>query len=402
MPGLIRLKVTNYRSLADVSLDLSPINVLFGPNGSGKSTLLDTIWLVRDCAIRGGELASSARSHGIGLLYDGADEGDQVSISLSTPGLEYALRFGFASGRIDPFAGERLQSEGQTTPLISRTVGADKATLFHGGLSQQLTVDLREPEKLTLGLYLDFHQGDQRAADFDRLLRFVRFYAARSLNLYRLRQQGSEVSHETRLWDRGDNLWSVLRNLHDRKSVDSRYDTILEFMRESFPSLDDLLLEQTSPTTVYASFREKNRRKEIQASGVSDGHLQLLLLLTALFSEGPFREAILLFDEPEVSLHPWALAVFAKAVREATANWNKQVFIATHSPVLLSQFEVSEILATEAEASGTQITRLSEMEEIQDLLQEYAAGSLYMAQMIASQVKDLHLAGAHHGGGIGE
>ncbi|MGZ3471089.1 MAG: AAA family ATPase, partial [Isosphaeraceae bacterium] len=38
-------------SLADVSLALEPVNVLFGPNGAGKSTLLDTIWFVRDCAI---------------------------------------------------------------------------------------------------------------------------------------------------------------------------------------------------------------------------------------------------------------------------------------------------------------------------------------------------------------
>ena len=40
---LIRLNVENFRSLADVSVDMRPINVLFGPNGSGKSTLLEAI-----------------------------------------------------------------------------------------------------------------------------------------------------------------------------------------------------------------------------------------------------------------------------------------------------------------------------------------------------------------------
>ena len=69
------IHVRNYRSLADVTLDLEPVNVLFGPNGAGKSTLLDTIWFVRDCAIRSVALASSDRDHGIGLLFDGADEG---------------------------------------------------------------------------------------------------------------------------------------------------------------------------------------------------------------------------------------------------------------------------------------------------------------------------------------
>jgi predicted ATPase len=384
---LAQLKVTNYRSLAELSLDIGSVNVFFGPNGSGKSTLLDTIWFFRDCAIRGVELASSDRSHGIGILWDGADESERIAIALATEEVEYALQFGLSSGRIEPFAGERLHSLLNDMPLITRTVGADKANLFHSTLGQAVPVTLREPEKLSLGLYLDFNQGDRASADLDRLLHFVRFYSSRSFFLHRLKLKGSESSHETRLWERADNAFSVLRNLHDRKNMDERYDTIMRFMTESFPSFDGLLLEQTGPTTVYASFREKGRRKEIHASGVSDGRLQMLLLLTALFSEGAARQAVLLFDEPEVSLHPWALAVFAKAVKEAAERWNKQVLLATHSPVLLSQFDVAQILATEVQDGRTSLTRLSDMEGIKDLLDQYAAGSLYMAEVIGAQAK---------------
>jgi predicted ATPase len=95
-----------------------------------------------------------------------------------------------------------------------------------------------------------------------------------------------------------------------------------------------------------------------------------------------------MFDEPEISLHPYALSVFAKAVKLATAEWNKQVFIATHSPILISQFDPTNILATEVGAIGqTIIRRVSEIPEISDLLEEYAAGSLYMAEMLAAQSK---------------
>jgi predicted ATPase len=384
--NLARLKVRNYRSLTDLSLDISPVSVFFGPNGAGKSTILDTIWFFRDCAIRGVELASSTRSHGIGILYDGAADGDQIAITLVTDTIEYELRFGLSAGRIEPSAGERLRSLTNARVLINRAVGSSTANLYHNLIVQHVPVTLREPEKLSLGLYLDFNQGDAQADDLDRLLHFVRHYHSRSFFLHRLKVQGSDVSHETRLWDRGDNCWSVLRNLHDRRAVDNRYDTIMRFMRRSFPSFDGLVLEQTGPTTVYASFRERGRRKEIMASGVSDGHLQMLLLLTALFSEGE-RPAVLLFDEPEVSLHPWALSVFAEAVEFAAAEWNKQVLIATHSPVLLSQFRIEHVLATEMEEGRTSVRRLSEMTEIQDLLTQYAAGSLYMAQAIAEQAK---------------
>jgi predicted ATPase len=397
--GLSRLKVHNYRSLADLSLHIGPVNVFFGPNGAGKSTILDTIWFFRDCAIRGVEFASSDRSHGIGILYDGAasdepgtgpgtaDSSEQISVALATEAIEYELRFGISSGRIEPFAGEQLRSLYYDRSLINRPAGSSTANLYHDNIAQHVSVTLREPEKLSLGLYLDFNQGDRDAADLDRLLHFVRHYHSRSFFLYRLKKDGSDVSHETRLWDRGDNCWSVLRNLHDRRSRDERYDTIMSFMARSFPSFEGLVLEQTGPTTVYASFREKGRRREIMASGVSDGHLQMLLLLTALFSEGPTRPAVLLFDEPEVSLHPWALQVLAEAITVAADKWNKQVLVATHSPALLSQFSATQVLATEMEEGRTRVRRLSEMAEIQDLLDHYATGSLYMAQAVAAQAK---------------
>jgi len=159
----------------------------------------------------------------------------------------------------------------------------------------------------------------------------------------------------------------------------------MEFMAEAFPNFDGIAMEQTGPNSVYGQFLEKEKSKPILASGVSDGHLQMLLLLTALFSEGKDRPSLVLFDEPEISLHPWALAVFAKAVREAGANWNKQILAVTHSPVLISQFEASDVIAAEIIEGRTRLQRVSEIAGIGDLLSEYAAGSLYMAQMIGPQ-----------------
>ena len=112
--------------------------------------------------------------------------------------------------------------------------------------------------------------------------------------------------------------------------------------------------------------------------------MQLLLLLTALFSEGD-RASVLLFDEPEVSLHPWALVVFARAVKEAARQWNKQVFLATHSPVLISQFDPPDILVASTDEGRARFERLSEVHEFRDLLEDYAAGSLYMSETVAPQ-----------------
>lgn len=384
---LTHLHIKNFRSLADVNIQINPLNIIFGPNGAGKSTLLDTIWFVRDCAIRGVDLASSERDHGIGLLWDGADEGENISIKIVTPSGEYEVSFGYSSGRIEPFAGEKLFSE-HDNQLIVRIIGSDKAQVYRTDLQKLEFITLREPEKLALSRYVAFENSEPAASNIDNLLRVVRNYNSRSASLFRIKRFGSESDSGERLQDRCENLWSVLRNLHDKRVIDERYDTIISFMQESFPAFDNLFFEQTGRYTVYGNFLEKGRRKPIRSSGVSDGHLQMLINLTALFSEGQNRYSLILFDEPEISLHPWALAVFAKAVKLATEKWNKQVFIATHSPVLISQFEPENILTAELDKEGkTVLKRISEIEGIQDLLAEYATGSLYMAEMIAPQSK---------------
>lgn len=383
---LTNLRVRNYRSLADVAVELDALNVIFGPNGAGKSSLLDTVWFVRDCANHGVEQASSSRSHGIGMLWDGAEPGDHLSIELGTGEVRYELRFGLSSGRIEPFPGERLTRSSDELVLIDRKVGSDRASFFNLGLKQMVPVELREPDKLSLGRFLDFDGHAAEAAALDHLLRHVKLHHCRFFDLLGLKQRGSEAGYETRVDRHGKNLWSVLRNLKERRRRDDRYDTIIGLMREAFPgSFDDLEIAQTGPSSVYASVIEIGRREPIHASGISDGHLQMLVLLTVLFAEGAERDSLIVLDEPEISLHPWPLVVLGKALRLATERWSKQVLVATHSPVLLSQFEAEQVLAAEVVEGQTKLHRASEIEEIQDLLEDYALGSLYMAGQVARQ-----------------
>jgi predicted ATPase len=384
---LISLTVKNFRSLANVSINTERLTVLFGPNGAGKSAFLDALWFVLDCSIRGVDIASSDRGHGIGLLWEGADDGAFISIGIETPATIYEILFGYSSGRIESFVGEKLSSKTQQQVLINRKVGSDKAN-FHGFQKLKPNGKLIEPEKPSLSRYIDLLNltgaNINEVAGLAQLLRGIRYYQARSANLYKLRTLGSESRYETRLSGRCENLWSILRNLHDKQLLDTRYETIIGFMKQSFPSFKAVVTEQTGLNSVYGSFIDKYRRKPIQASGISDGQLQMLIQLTALFSEED--NSLILLDEPDLSLHPWALSVLAKAIETATKEFHKQVVIATHSPVLMSQFEPEYLLAVELKDDGqTVMKRVSEIENIQDLLEDYATGSLYMAEMIAPQ-----------------
>jgi len=364
------------------------MNVLFGPNGVGKTTFLDALWFVRDCAIRGVEESASARHHGIGALTDDVEPGDeQIRIKVATPEAEYEITFGYSAGRIEPFVGERLYSKSRRMDLIHRAVGSAQATFYHEQMEQDVAIKLRDPEKLAYNNYLLFTDAKAEVNEIDSLFRSLHQYASRAVNLFQLRRFGSETGVHTYPWDRWQNLWSALRNLSDRRSYDDRFDIIIDYMRKAFPnSFRDLSFEQIGSDRVGGSFIERGRRHPIQASGVSDGHLQMLGLLTCLFGDTADRSSLLLFDEPETSLHPHAIAIFAEAANQAASTRKRQVFIATHSPVLISQFDASEVVVAErGDDQSSLFRRVSQMQELKELVEQYALGSLYMAEQVGRQ-----------------
>ncbi len=346
MAGCVeRIRVRNYRCLKAVEIPVRPVNVLFGPSGVGKSTLLDALWFVRDVSIRGTLAAAADRHHGIGALWDRACPGEVIEIALETPSVACTMSWAYADGRLQPYAGERLWSRQREMPLIDRPVGAAAAAFCQGLDRPPVTVPLTEPDKPAFNAYLATPDPVPEALELREVLWSIHLYASRNLSLHQLRRVGSERSPHTFLYDRWQNLWSALHHLHDRQAIDGRYNAIMDYMRRAYPdSFRALVFQQADEGRVTASLVEHGRLQPIQASGMSDGQLQLLGLLTALFGESPRRYQLLMFDEPGMSLHTHAVRVFAEAVRHAASHFNRQVIVATPSTAPVSAFGVEACL----------------------------------------------------------
>ncbi len=226
---LERLEIRNFRSLKKLSIQTNKINVLFGPNGAGKSSFLDTIWFIRDCAVRGVDLASSDRDHGIGLLWEGRDKASNILIKLETEKSIHEILFGYSAGRIEPFAGETFFSKTLGINLIERKTGTSHAYFYNNQLNRPELTDIREPEKLALSRYSARYENQCESYEADQLLRLVRFYHSRNINLYRIKRFGSESGFQSHLGEQGENLWSVLRILKDKREIDERYDTVIKY-----------------------------------------------------------------------------------------------------------------------------------------------------------------------------
>ncbi len=394
------VSVNNFRSISHLDqLALRPINVFFGPNGSGKSTFLDALWFLRDCAIRGATAAANSRSHGIGLVWNGADPQTPIEIEIATKSVRYKVSIVVDPGVPDIFPGEALWrtdiGAGAAANPIRRKPRSVSVEMYNGVVQSTLPVPLRDPDKLSLGLYLDFNADDKVSSDLDYALRNLRQHSSRSFFLHGIKTQGVESQAGVmRLADRAENLWSVLRNLNDRRDIDERFDTILRYMRQAFPAFSALSIEQTGPESLSARFQEKHLSRPMSVSGMSDGHLQMLILLTAIFAEGR-RPTLVMFDEPDLSLNPWALQVLAEALQEAADHWHSQFIIATHSPVLLSMFNEADLIVSRNDGQAL-YERLVDQENVKVLLDQYAAGSLYMMQLIGEQAEPMvHEVDAH-------
>ena len=66
--------------------------------------------------------------------------------------------------------------------------------------------------------------------------------------------------------------------------------------------------------------------------------------------------AILLLDEPELGLHPAAVALVGGMIKALAEK--KQVIVATQSPLLVDAFDLSEIVVVELRDGQTQFKRL--------------------------------------------
>ena len=86
------------------------------------------------------------------------------------------------------------------------------------------------------------------------------------------------------------------------------------------------------------------------------------------------------------SLRPTATRASCGPTGLTPVGGSTDIFLATHSPVLISQFEHEDIVVAERGPDQfTTLRRVSQMAELKDLLNEYALGSLYMAEEVGRQ-----------------
>ena len=172
----------------------------------------------------------------------------------------------------------------------------------------------------------------------------------------------------------GANLAAFLYFLSHKH--EEAYDLIRRTVRLVAPFFDDFRLQPRAlnEDKIRLEWRHLGSDAYFDASSLSDGTLRFIVLATLLLQPASLRPSVILLDEPELGLHPYAIAMLASLVKQASVE--TQVVLATQSTLLLDHFRPEDVLVADRVDGGTQLTRL-DGPALQQWLQDYSLGQLW-------------------------
>ena len=395
-PTITKVWAKNFRSIEHAELELDPLTVLVGPNASGKSNLLDILRFLADAA-RDGLEATVTRRGGIDYICRRSSPkkvfGPEIGFLYKFPGA--MLEYSFSLMRQS--RGEyRVKRE--FARLIATDSGFDSCEIevVNGRLTKPdikmmlRNTEFTEAEDDVLATSLA-SQINQHIAALDipvllliaaePLLPDVLLYILRSLsnqeriiislNLLRealrlardnLRSIGvlaifpNLLRSPQMIADRG-NFASVLWDMEKKNQFLPELKETLAF---AVPGIRDIRVKKAGSYYVVELEHERNDgvRKGLwfDLAQESDGTIRLLAMLTALFQDP--APSLIGLEEPELAIHPGAMAVLADTMKEASTRG--QVLVATHSPDLINLLPIESIRAVTSEGGSTRVGEVAE------------------------------------------
>lgn len=188
----------------------------------------------------------------------------------------------------------------------------------------------------------------------------------------------TEFSTDIRLRKNGANLSQILNLLKlNHTFVFERLEDTFRNINPNFKSIEITNLYGQS----YLSLLEKNMSRAIGALHISDGTLRFLLLESIFYN--PLCGSLVAIDEPERGLHPDMIRSVAEMIKYSATQ--TQVIVATHSPHLLNQFELEDVLVFEKNEENSTIVRTISEKDFPDWEGDYLPGQMWLLGQIGGK-----------------
>lgn len=341
---ITHLTLKNWRTFKNIDVEIGERLIVIGPNAVGKSNLLDSVRFLRDLARPGGGLQDAVRARGglgrVRCLFARNNNKGRVEITVRLGDDEAPEQWEYSIA----FSGER---GGLNRPVVSKEVVRRDGRIV---IERPDSADESDPERLTQTAL------EQISAnrDFREVAEF--FSATRYLHLVpqviRDSSRGGDAVDDPYGGDfiaRMNTVPAKTRNAWLR-----RVTAALQIAVPQFESLEVTVDPAGRPhlESRYTNWRVAGARQD--EGDFSDGTLRLIGLLWSLVEVGR-KGALVLLEEPELSLHPAVVRMLPSVMARATRQNGAQVLLTTHSPDLLGDAGVGadEVLILTPTPDGT-------------------------------------------------
>ena len=339
------VRIRGFRSLADVELsNLQNANVLIGANGSGKSNFI-RFFEMMSWMLRSRRLGEFVERHG------GAD--DQLYGGNSvTPCMEGEVTLGTDKGRNDyRFALSYAHPD--------RLIFTEEAYRFSASDYSTDAPWKYVPSGHREAGIIDVAQAGPSPGVNPTTARVI-VHLLRSCQVFQFHDT-SDTSNFKKRWDAEDNNYlrshggNLAAVLHRLEQGDvRRFDLICRNVRRVLPVFDRFQVDE-SYGKVSLRWKAAGTDRTFGAHLTSDGSLRFFALVTLLNLPPEMLPNVLLLDEPELGLHPAAIALVGGMIKSLAVD--RQIIVATQSPLLVDAFDLDEIVVLDLHDGRTSFSR---------------------------------------------
>lgn len=353
---LSRLVLRGYKSIVECDIELGKLNFLIGANGAGKSNFIGFFRLINRILDQQLQTAVGTAGGPDALLHYGRKKTEELSAELYFGNNGYKFKLKPTQDNRMMFARECLWWN------------------MHGDWRAQSGhfETYVEDQKNSTKIYKHVVPP----------MRSWRLYHFHDTSHSALVKQVHGINDNEYLRDDARNLAAFLYRLKNHH--EPHYKRIVKSIQLVAPFFGDFHLRPTADNKekIQLEWTEAGQDIPFTASALSDGTLRFICLATVLLQPEEFMPAAILIDEPELGLHPFAIAVLGSLMKSTAEK--HQLIVSTQSVELVNEFDADDLIVVDKQGGASTFKR-PDAAALAEWLAEYSLGELWKKNLLGGR-----------------